>query len=152
MNEESIIRYITETFDGVQTIVADDNLFFLYDPEGKFPFATLMVNDVNDQASNLSRPSIFRLNIGVSKQTYLSLFGEQAPRPGVNGLVETGHDFTALDQVMPHPVYAQMYWVCILNPSTETFETVVRPLLAEAYTLDVAKHAKRADHRSTTER
>jgi hypothetical protein len=45
---------------------------------------------------------------------------------------------------MPHPVYGKMYWVCILNPGPETFQSVVRPLLAEAYNLDVKKHSKKA--------
>jgi hypothetical protein len=45
---------------------------------------------------------------------------------------------------MPHPVvYGRMYWVCILNPSEATFQAVVQPLLAEAYKLDVARHAKK---------
>jgi hypothetical protein len=56
--------------------------------------------------------------------------------------VGTGHDFTALDQLLPHPVYAPMSWVCVLNPSVATFEAV-RPLLAEAYQLAVSRYAKR---------
>ena len=53
-----------------------------------------------------------------------------------------GHDFTALDQLLPHPVYARLYWVCVLNPSAATFE-VVKPLLANAYGLAVSKYGKR---------
>jgi hypothetical protein len=52
------------------------------------------------------------------------------------------HDFTALDQLMPHPVYAPLSWVCVLNPSAATFD-VVRPLLAEAYQRAVGRNAKR---------
>jgi len=58
--------------------------------------------------------------------------------------VDSGYDFTALDQLLPYPVYGRMYWVCVLNPSAATFEAVVRPLLAEAYDLAVSKYAKRA--------
>jgi hypothetical protein len=108
-----------------------------------FPMATLMTNDINDQASNLDRPGVFRLNIGIGKQTYHALLGSPPARPGASGIVETSHDFTALDQLMPHPVYANMYWVCVLNPSAATFQTVVQPLLAEAYDLSVSKYAKR---------
>ncbi len=50
------------------------------------------------------------------------------------------YDFTALDQLMPHPVYGRMYWMCVLNPSDETFATKVHPLLVEAYQLAVSKH------------
>jgi hypothetical protein len=144
MNEDSTIQYITGTFDDVQTLTASGNTFIFYGPEQKFPFATLMTNDDNDQFSNLNRPSIFRLNIGISKATYQSLFGPQPARPAADGEVEPEHDFTALDQLMPHPVYGRMYWVCILNPSEATFQTVVQPLLAEAYKLDVARHTKKA--------
>jgi hypothetical protein len=55
--------------------------------------------------------------------------------------VEGGYDFTALDSIMPHPVYSKMYWVCVLNPSEETFKTV-QELLVEAYDKAVRKRAK----------
>jgi Family of unknown function (DUF6194) len=57
--------------------------------------------------------------------------------------VESGYDFTALDQLMPHPVYGRQYWACVLNPNAATFQAVVRPLLVEAYDLAVSKYAKR---------
>jgi hypothetical protein len=34
-----------------------------------------------------------------------------------------------------------MYWVCVLNPSAETFETV-KQLLTEAYAMAAKRHAK----------
>ncbi len=141
MNEDQIIHYITETFDDVETTLHEENYFFFYDPKKKFTFATLMTNDINDQASNLNRPSIFRLNIGVSRDTYQSLFGAQ-PSWGKNGgVVDTGHDFTVVDQFMPHPTYAPVSWICILNPGEAHIERV-KQYLAEAYELDVKKHAK----------
>ena len=85
-----------------------------------------------DRASHLDRPSVFRLNIGVSRDTYRSLFGPPPAPPGDAGGVATGHDFAALDQLMPHPVYAPQSWVCVLNPSAATFRGL-QPLLAEAY-------------------
>ena len=54
------------------------------------------------------------------------------------------HDFTALDRLMPHPVYAPQSWVCVLNPSPETLETV-KPLLAEAYSRAAGRPVRRAD-------
>ena len=139
MNETAIIKYITDTFEGIHSVTVTDNSFFFYDPEGKFPFATLMTNDENDQASDLNRPSVFRLNIGVNKDTYQALFGAETS----SGEKEGDYDFTALDHLMPHPVYGRMYWVCILNPSPATFQRVVQPLLAEAYERDVRKYAKK---------
>ena len=141
MNEDELVQYITATFEGIDTITQAGNYFFLYDPSHKFPLATLMTNDDNDQASNLNRPGVFRLNIGVSKQTFRTLFGSTISRSGA-GVSE--YDFTALDQLMPHPVYGRMYWVCILNPSVETFQAAVRPLLAEAYEMALSKYAKPA--------
>lgn len=146
MNEDAIIHFIIDAFEDVQPFTADGNTFFFYDPEHKFPFATLVTNDAYDQVSNLSRPSVFRLNIGISKQTYQSLFGAQTSPSAEDSRDERSYDFTVLDQVMPHPVYGRQHWVCVLNPSTATFQAVVQPLLAEAYDRDVRKHAKRKAH------
>jgi len=56
----------------------------------------------------------------------------------------TGHDFTVMDVVMPHPAYAWMGWVQILSPSAETF-AAMHPLFAASYGEVVAKfEAKRA--------
>jgi hypothetical protein len=44
---------------------------------------------------------VFRLNVGISKLTYLTLFGPQPSRPPAGGVVERGHDFTALDHLIP---------------------------------------------------
>lgn len=142
MTESAIIRYITESFAGVEVATVNGDSYFFYDPERKFPFATLVTGNAHDQASDLDRPGVFRLNIGVGSDTYRSMFGEQPPFPRDGGIVNTGHDFTALDRIMPHPVYAAMSWVCVLNPGEATLETVKR-LLAEAYELDVKKHARR---------
>jgi Family of unknown function (DUF6194) len=137
MDEAAITRYITETFGSVDIVVAMGATFYFHDPgkdlpkDHKFPFATLVTGDEHDQFSNLSRPGVFRLNVGVSKRTFQSLFASPED-----------HDFTALDKVMPHPVYGKMYWVCVLNPSAATFEAV-KPLLAEAYETAAGKHAKR---------
>lgn len=144
MNEKAIIEYITGTFEGVYTLTNADNIFFMYDPDGMFPFATLMTNDENDQFSDLNRPGVYRLNIGLSKATFRAMFGSQTSPDGAD---DNNYDFTAPDKVMPHPVYGKMYWVCILNPSAATFESVVKPLLVEAYEQDVSKHTKRANRK-----
>lgn len=143
MDETAIIQYITDTFADVETDTALGYTFFFHGSDHKLPFATLATQDNDfDRASNLDRPSVFRLNIRVSKDSYRSLFGPQPPAPGPTGVVDTGHDFSALDQLLPHPTYAPQSWVCVLNPSAETFQTV-KPLLAEAYDLAVHRHARR---------
>jgi hypothetical protein len=144
VDEAAIVQYITNTFEEVHVVDADGNYFFFSGPDRKLPFATLVTRDDYDQVSNLNRPSVFRLNIGVSKETYRSLLGAPPSPPGAAGVVETGHDFTALDQLMPHPVYGHLSWVCVLNPSDATFD-IVRSLLAEAHGRAASKHAKRTD-------
>ena len=147
-SEAEITEYIAQTFPGVAAITAPGGTFFFYDPNGdvpaerRFPFATIVINDDYDQASQLSRPGIFRLNIGVSKETFRAMFGQPPSKTlGPNDVVETGHDFTALDVLMPHPVYAAQSWVSVLNPGDATLEDVKR-LLAEAYEIAVRKYAK----------
>jgi hypothetical protein len=147
MDPSSIARYITSTFAEVHPVAAWGETSFFYNPGQRLPrgiyFATVKEKDgPNDQASDLGRPGVFRLNIGIRRPTWRILFGPQPARPAAGGVVGTGHDFTALDQLMPHPVYGWMSWVSVLNPSDATFETV-KPLLAEAHDLAVAKFAKR---------
>ncbi|GHO90647.1 hypothetical protein KSF_006950 [Reticulibacter mediterranei] len=156
MNESEISQYITETFEGVDVMIASGDSFFFYNPDGNVPpdhrfmFATIVTSDINDQFSDLNRPSVFRLNIGISKQTFRSLFGERAlpsdknSTPKSDDTSSSDYDFTALNQVMPHPVYGRMYWTCILNPSDEMFKTTVQTLLAEAYNMAVSKYRRLA--------
>ena len=154
MNEFEMSRYISETFAGVDAVVEAGNSFFFYNPDSSippdhmFPWVTLMINDINDPFSNLDRPSIYRLNIGVSKATFQTLFGSGKRSADKDSAEQgeaafTGYDFTALDRVMPHPVYGKMHWVCVLSPSDATLEITVRPLLDEAYGMAVSKYNKR---------
>src|SRR3954466_12027770 len=124
MDEASIAQYITTTFAGVEILVADGSSFFFYGADRKMPFVTIVTDDQHDSASHLNRPGVFRVNIGVRKETYESMFGAPPKFPAGGGVVDTGHDFTALDQIMPHPIYAAMAWVCVLNPSEATFESL----------------------------
>src|SRR5690348_3049298 len=71
MNESEISQYITETFESVDVVVASGDSFFFYNPDRsvapdhRFMFATIVTSDINDQFSDLNRPSVFRLNIGI---------------------------------------------------------------------------------------
>jgi hypothetical protein len=132
MEERAVVQYITDTFDDVAVVSADGNYFFFRGEDRMMPFATLVTADDYDAASDLNRDGVFRLNVGVGKETYRALLGAPPAAPGADGVVATGHDFTALDQLMPHPVYGHLRWVCVLNPSDATFE-MVRGLLAEAH-------------------
>jgi hypothetical protein len=144
VDQDAIIQYISDTFTGVDVARPTDgpgagDTFFLYDPQRdlepkrQWPFATIVTKDYGDfdNASRLDRPNVFRLNVGVSRDTFRALFADSSEP-----------DFAALDRLMPHPVYAPQSWVCVLNPSRQTFETI-KPLLAEAYAMASARHASR---------
>src|SRR5689334_11008030 len=139
MDEKSITDYIMNSFAGAETTTNLGYVFFFYGPDRMLPFATIAsTGNEYERVSNLDRPGVFRLNIGVSKQTFQSLFGK--------GKVDAGaYDFTVLDTLMPHPDYAAQSWLCVLNPSDTTFRQL-RPLLSEAYDLAV----RRANRRKTS--
>jgi hypothetical protein len=130
---EHITDHITSTFEDVDVVTIPDWTFFSRDPEKHWPnFATLgTADDAYDRFSDLSRSGVFRLNIGVGRATFDAIAAAD-PSP----------DFTALDTLMPHPVYAAQRWVCILNPSQGTFERVVKPLLAEAHEIVARRNRK----------
>jgi hypothetical protein len=149
LDEAAITRYI-ETMPGVDVVVGSreagspeiawGDTFFIYDPNRdlsdtrRFPFATIVTKDYGefDHASALDRLGVFRLNIGVSKETFAKLFDSAEP-----------FDFTALDRLMPHPVYGTNHFVCVLNPSDSTFDAI-KPLLVEAYEIAVKRAAPRS--------
>ena len=156
MDQDAIIQYITDTFAGIDLLQPTDgpgagDTFIYYDPQRdldpkrRMPFATIVTKDYGDfdNASQLNRPAVFRLNIGVSRDTFRALFGH-APGEGSTG--SDMYDFAALDQLMPHPVYAPQSFVCVLNPTAETFESA-KPLLAEAYAKVAARYARRQSTR-----
>jgi len=132
MNKDEIKNHLLNEFEGVDIVKDDGNVFFVYDKQNRIPFITIVTSNKYDNHSDLDRPGVFRLNIGIGKQTFRSMFPiEEIP-------TEAGFDFTALDKLTPHPDYGRMYWVCILNPGEENFERV-RPMLAEAYKIAVKK-------------
>jgi hypothetical protein len=134
---EAIKRTILETWPETDVVEALGATFFSLDPEKHWPnYATIVTTDEHDEGapSNLSRPGVFRLNIGVGRETFQRLVG---------GIVEP--DYAAFEQVLPHPVYAKQLWISILNPSDATFRDVVMPLLTEAHDRLAAARARRAN-------
>jgi hypothetical protein len=138
LTEAQIVAHIAETFAGVNQVEANGDFYFIYDPRRdlpparQMPFATLVTGDRHDTASDLDRPGVYRFNVGISRETFHSLLGP-LPAPSRDfAVLDTGHDYTALDRLMPHPIYGSMGWICVLSPTPETFERV-RPLLDEAY-------------------
>lgn len=149
MDQQEVIEQIT-ALGSVDVLEADGDYYLFYDPkngqpvEHLHPFATLVTADRHDPASNLDREGFYRLNFGIARKTYESILGPRPSWPKDGAMVvETGTDYTALDKLMPHPVYSPQSWMCVLNPTKETFESL-RPLLTEAYERAAESHRKRS--------
>jgi hypothetical protein len=119
---EAIIDYLMTTYPATDMVAIPDAWFFSLDPEKHFPnYATIVANDEHDQASDLERPGVFRLNLGVDRETFEGFEFEAEP------------DYAALDVILPHPVYAAQRYIAILNPSWTTWSATVIPLIAIAH-------------------
>jgi hypothetical protein len=129
---ETLVNYILETYPETDVVQAMNAWFFSLDAEKHWPnYATIVTTDEHDDASDLSRPGTYRLNIGVDRSTFRRV-ADADPEP----------DYTAFDRLLPHPVYAKQLWVSIVNPSHETFDEVVKPLLALAHDRLAAARAR----------
>jgi hypothetical protein len=128
---EAIARLIRERYPEAVVAEALHAWFFSLDGSHWPNFATIVTTDEHDagEPSRLSRPGVFRLNLGLGKATFERLVGGQSDP-----------DYAALDVIVPHPVYAKQRWISILNPSDATVRDVVLALLDEA-------HARLADQR-----
>jgi hypothetical protein len=134
-DHDAAVRHISETFPGVDVVTAMGATFFSLDPEKHWPnFATLVTTDEHDMGSPsklTARPNVYRLNIGVSGETFDRL---------VEGATEP--DYAALDTVLPHPVYAAQHWISILNPSWSTWNETLVSLIASAHDRLAAQRAR----------
>ena len=147
MNANDILNYCVENLDGV---VLDKNWGergIFYNPgsvlkKGVYILTIKEKDGANDNASNVSREGIYRVNLGIRKETFREMFSFVPPRPPAGGVVEMDYDFSQLDTIMPHPVYAWMGWVCVLNPTEQTFDKL-KPLIQESYLFAQEKFKKR---------
>lgn len=85
----------------------------------------------SDKGWHFNRPGVYRLSFRRSAKIFASPFGARPMRPGKGGAVAGPWNFTALNVLMPHPVYGWMGWIAVLNPTTETFERMM-PFLNRA--------------------
>jgi hypothetical protein len=147
MTPDEIIKKVVNNLHGVVPKSSWGETSLFYNPGKKLPngvyFCTIKEKDgENDTSSNLNRSEVFRLSIGVLKESYIKYFGEKPSRPQKGCIVNTGHDFTKTNILMPHPVYAWMSWVCVLSPSSELFEETY-PLIVEAHGNAINKFNKK---------
>ncbi len=137
MSVDEIIKYLGSEFPDVVLKQTWGETSFFVNPGDALPsgayFATVKESDgENDRASNLDRESVFRLNFGPGKAAFVDLFGTPPARPGKGSVIEGPWQLDALDEVMPHPIYGWMSWMCVLNPSTTSMD-ICKPLLILAY-------------------
>lgn len=147
MKPDEIVKSLIESYTGIAVVEAWGETSLFYNPKLRLPrgvyFATVKEQDgENDKASNLNREGIFRLNTGVSKSLYIEHFGQPPSRPSKGEVIGGDWDFTEIDKLMPHPVYAWMSWVAVNNPSREMFNSL-SPLLDVAYHKATASYQKR---------
>jgi hypothetical protein len=119
-----MVALIRERWPDAAVATTDGAVFFSLDERNWPNFATIVWTDAFDEGapSNLSRMGAYRVNVGVSKETFQRLVG-----------LVTDPDWAAFDRFMPHPVYAKQHWVAVVNPSHGTVRDTLQPLIAEAH-------------------
>lgn len=147
MVSDDVLKYCTDTFNGVvvKSSWGERGVFYNLGCVLKRGVYILTVKEKdgdNDCSSRLDRDGVFRISLGLRKSTFRSLFGELPARPPKGGVVDMPYDFSEKDIIMPHPVYAWMGWICVLNPSIETFDSL-KPFIQESYEYAKEKFKKR---------
>lgn len=147
MKPDAIVGALTSKYADIKVVEAWGETSLFYNPNLRLPrgvyFATIKQKDgENDQASNLDRDGIFRLNVGTSKNLFFEYFGQPPSRPNKGGVVHGDWDFTAINQLMPHPIYGWMSWVAVNNPTLDMFDRLA-PVLDAAYQKSIATFQKR---------
>ncbi|WP_017543364.1 DUF6194 family protein [Nocardiopsis prasina] len=157
MDQDEVIRFVdglgevdvmTASRESGAPEIAWGDSFFLYDPDGRArerdgftPFATVVTRDYPgfDADSDLDRPGVFRVNAAVGRALFEEVVGHA---PAAHAEHRGGIDFTELDRLLPHPVYAAQGWVSVLNPGPRTGERI-RELLVLARDRAAARYRPR---------
>jgi len=148
MTPKDIENYIIKNFEGVIPKSSWGETSFFYNPNKALPngvyFCTIKEKDgENDKASSLDRDNIFRFSVGISRDSFYKLFNTTFKRPAKGKIIKSDFDFKALDTITPHPIYGWMSWICILNPSINSFDDI-KEFLEESYNLAIGKFNKKA--------
>lgn len=124
MTQTEFETYVSE-LDNVQREENFGYSFFFVGDDHRLPFVTFANTDNDyDNVSHLNREGVFRINIGVSKETFKRLLG----------VYDEPVDYTVLNVFLPHPDYAPQNFICILNPAGENLETT-KQLIKEAHSI-----------------
>lgn len=127
ISEQELCALILERYEGLIYKEVYRETTFFYNPDQLLPngvyVCTIKSEDgPNDKASALNRAGVYRLNCGLPPDKYCDLFGAKPKRPVKGQIVDLPIDFTVLDQIIPHPIYTWMGWVCVNNPGKDTLD------------------------------
>ncbi|GGM58212.1 hypothetical protein GCM10011608_48950 [Micromonospora sonchi] len=116
--------------------------FFYVGPDRRQPFATIVEQNVPgfDEASELDRPGVFRLNLDLGRAEFEALFGFP---PGDFEDHRHEFDFARLDIVVPHPGYALYGFGSVVMPGPQMLPEIDR-VLAIAHARAVDRHERAA--------
>lgn len=155
MNLATLIDILKDKYQGLIQLDTWGETSLFYNPEGllkrgAYCFTFKEKDGENDAASMLNRANVgFRMNFKVNKPTFLKQFDEPVmpKRPPKGGIISlaSGNDYnpTLQDCLFPHPVYAWMSWVSIIDPSQKSIEALLKAgFLDEAYEDATARYAK----------
>ena len=129
---DEMLQLLRDAFPNAVVATIDSAAFFSLDEKHWPNFATVVWTDEHDESapSDLAREGVYRVNVGVDRETFQQLVGPM-----------TDPDYVALDRFMPHPVYARQRWIAILNPSHETIRSTLMPLIAAGHARLTARRA-----------
>lgn len=147
MTPNDILSYCLHNLNDVVLVESWGEQGIFYNPgntlkRGVYVLTIKEKDGANDKGSMLNRDNIYRVNVGIRKPTFIQQFGFIPQRPSAGEVVKMDFDFTCLDTIMPHPVYAWMGWICVLNPSNQTFEEF-KVLIQESYEFAKEKFSRR---------
>lgn len=140
MSLQKIESYITESLENVQRLESLGYSLFFYGNDHILPFVSIAKSDNEyDGVSNLNRDGVFRVNIGVSKETFNRLFNDPKKE----------WDYTKLNSFMPHPHYSAQHFICILNPVEEKLEETIA-FISEAHLIAKNRYEKKKSNKLKT--
>lgn len=115
--------------DGVTPVpeIAWGDTFAYHVPNGEpgvMPFATIVTkNYPDDELSQLDRPGAFRVNANVGRDAFTALIGY----PPAKHAARAGEwDYATDGAVVPHPLYAKLGWVSVVNPAAAEVTELLR--------------------------
>lgn len=109
--------------------------FFFVGDDHRLPFVSVSDSDNEyDDVSNLNREGVFRVNVGVSKETFDDLVGH---------LDGEAVDYSVLNVFLPHPHYARQRFICILTPQGDNVRKT-KQLIEEAHSIADARYRRKA--------